>query len=114
MAGVRWEVCAQAWTNVTLNLEALGYPPHGHDVKLEACVEAERRGPVSFDLEKLRDALEGFAHSVRYRSVGDIAGGGALEDLLEALCSWLEGRLGVRPSRLAARLPWGSVNLRCD
>ena len=45
--------------------------------------------------------------------MAEIAGGGALEDLLEALCSWLEDRLGVRPSRLAARLPWGSVGLEC-
>ena len=113
MVGARWEVCAWAWTNVTLNLEALGYPPHGHDVKLEACVRAERRGPLSYDIEALRGALEEFARKVRYRSVAEIAGGGALEDLLEALCSWLEARLGVRPSRLAARLPWGSVGLEC-
>ncbi len=113
MTGRRWEVCARAWTTVTVDLEALGYPSHGHDVELEACVASDRRGPVAFDLEELRGAVEELAGSIRYRSIKDFAGGGALEDLLEAACRWLRGRLGVEPSRLSARLPWGSVSLEC-
>jgi len=116
---VKWRVCSSSSLNILLELPSLGYPLHGHDVVVEACISADRRGIVVYDMEALRsmlmemlDVLDGqrLSHALGLREA-------SLEDLVLDICRRLVARL--RPEGLGgtvevkASVPGGSVSVEC-
>ncbi|GAB6148448.1 6-carboxytetrahydropterin synthase [Stetteria hydrogenophila] len=111
-----WEVCASSWVNVTLKLKSKGYPVHGHDVYVTACLRGSRSGLVLFDIEELRVMLESILSRLHYSDLAESLKlqEASLEDLVYHVYSKLEEQVkgrGLEVSLVEARVPSGTVRL---
>lgn len=112
-----WEVCSSSWVNVTLHLESRGYPPHGHDVLVTACLSGARSGVVLYDLEELKAKLKSILDEVNYSDLAKLTGSreASLEDLVLYVCEKLRERIddSLKVSYVEAAVPSGLVRIRC-
>ena len=111
-----WKVCSASWVNVLLEMPSLGYGLHGHDVLVEACLKAERKGLLVFDIEVLKKELEEILEKINRRKLSKILGSNdsSLEDLALYVCNELILRLS-RVGEISVRVsvPNGSVEVTC-
>lgn len=94
------ELCASE--SVSVALKPFGYPPHGHDVELEACWLAAAR----IDIEALASILREVSSHYDHKALWEIFGEeGMIEDLLAAVARELRERSppGAQLTRVEGR-----------
>lgn len=112
-----WEVCTSTWVNVVLRLGSKGYPPHGHDVLVTACVKGSRKDLFLYDIEKLKNKLEFILGNLNYSDLAAVLGvkEASLEDLVLYVCNQLKKNIddGLKVSLVEAKIPSGNIRLHC-
>jgi len=111
-----WKACSTSWVNVLLEMPSLGYGLHGHDVLIEACLKAERRGPLVFDIEILKKELNEILEKINKKRLNKVIGSSdsSLEDLALYVCNKLILRLSnINEISVRASVPNGSVEVTC-
>jgi 6-pyruvoyl-tetrahydropterin synthase len=95
-----------------------GYPLHGHDVLVNACIKGQRKGLFLYDIEELKGKLGSILSELNYADLARKLGveEASLEDLVSYICEKLQKTVGegLKVSLVEARVPSGSVRLQCD
>lgn len=106
-----------SWVNVILRLGSKGYPIHGHDVLINACVRGSRRGIFLYDIEELKNKLESILGKLNYSDLAVVLDvrEASLEDLVLYVCNQLKKIINndVEVSLVEAKIPSGSIRLYC-
>jgi len=107
-----YEYCAWRVVSVAMRLPEMGYPLHGHDVRVTVCL----RGGARVDVERVKriiwEALEAFDHAPLWER----APPGMVEDLLERACAAVRDAaqgLGLEPVTAEAEIPGARIRVPC-
>ena len=103
--------CIEGTISVAMKVEMWGYGIHGHDVRVEACIESRDRT----DLEELRRLLGKVLARYDHRPLWETTGGSLIEDLLLRVCNDLRALLpgGAQLRTVEGRIPSGRIIMEC-
>jgi 6-pyruvoyl-tetrahydropterin synthase len=113
----RWRVCSSSWVNILLEIPSLGYNLHGHDVKVEVCLEGERKGVLVFDIEEIKRVLDNILARLEKRRLSKVLGtkDASLEDLSLYVCRELSLKFkDFKKLKVKSQVPHGSVEVECE
>lgn len=101
------ELCASEIVSVALR--PFDYPPHGHDIEIEACWSVSER----LDIEILASLLAKTASGYDHRALWEIFGEGAMaEDLLQGIARELTAKSPPGAALLSVEGRWRGRRVR--